>query len=143
MTPGSRWLIFGFLLGLRASFLKVAVCQLKWQHACRRALPPLPFIFQLSNLSYIREGELEFVHISNIVIISGKPSYFPLLGRAAALSHAPRQGCCPHLTKGPKQPKPKTNKDSTYLAVPGRGQGQGWQKVGTPLTTSPMKPSGH
>lgn len=119
MTPGSRWLIFGFLLGLRASFLKVAVCQLKWQHACRRALPPLPFIFQLSNLSYIREGELEFVHISNIVIISGKPSYFPLLGRAAALSHAPRQGCCPHLTKGPKQPKPKTKTLHTWQFLAG------------------------
>jgi len=31
----------------------------------------------------------------------------------------------------------------TYLAASGRGQGQGWQNVGAPPTTSPTKPSGH
>lgn len=51
------------------------------------------------------------------------------------------------LTPPRKGAKPAQIKEKqrlfTYLASAGRGQGQGWQNVGTPWTLSPIKPSGH
>lgn len=76
---------------------------------------------------------------------SWQSSYFTLcLSRAAAFVSCIEEGM---LTPPWKWPKPSQIKEKqrlfTYLVSAGRGQGQGWQKVGTPLTVSPMKPSGH
>lgn len=80
-----------------------------------------------------------------IKISSWWPSYFPLcLPRTAAFVSCIQEGMLTPPWKGPKPTQIKENQRLfTYLASAGRGQGQGWQNVGTPLTTSPMKPSRH
>lgn len=76
---------------------------------------------------------------------ASSPLIFPSVCQGQQpLSPVFRKGCWSHFWEGPKPTQIKEKQRVfTYLASAGRGQGQGWQKVGAPLTASPMKPSGH